>query len=238
MSATHRTSLGVVGGLGPLASAEFLKTIYERNVPDFEQHAPRVLLLSDPSFPDRTEALLAGKPDELLARLSDSIRQLLDAGASEVVICCMTIHHLLPSLAPELRRRVVSLLDVIFEEVEASPRRKYLLLCSSGTHRLGLFQRHPRWGQVRDRVLLPSDDDQEWIHRDLIYVVKKNRDVREFIPRVASLLEKYGADSFIAGCSEMHLLAKQFGATHGGTAPYDCIDPLTTIADRLAEEPR
>lgn len=229
----------MVGGLGPLASAEFIKTIYERNVPDFEQEAPRVLLLSDPSFPDRTEALLAGESGELLARLTDAVRRLLDAGASEVVICCMTIHYLLPGLAPELRRRVVSLLDVIFERIAEGPaRRRYLLLCSSGTHRLGLFQSHPGWPEVADRVVLPEAEDQEWVHRDFIYMVKKNRDVGEFVPRVTSLLEKYGADAFIAGCSEMHLLAKQFARAAGGAAPYECVDPLTIIADRLAEEPR
>ena len=52
--------LGVVGGLGPLVSAEFLKAIYEHTSWTREQDAPRVLLYSDPTFVDRTTALLSG----------------------------------------------------------------------------------------------------------------------------------------------------------------------------------
>lgn len=51
-----RDPLGVLGGMGPLASAEFLKTIYECSVAGGEQRSPSVIMYSDPTFPDRTEA--------------------------------------------------------------------------------------------------------------------------------------------------------------------------------------
>ena len=60
--------LGVVGGAGPLASAEFIKTIYECSLGEREQEAPVVLLYSDPTFPDRTEALLAGDYEPTLTQ--------------------------------------------------------------------------------------------------------------------------------------------------------------------------
>ena len=47
-------SLGILGGMGPLTSAEFLKTIYEVNISGPEQDAPACVLYSDPSVPDRT----------------------------------------------------------------------------------------------------------------------------------------------------------------------------------------
>ena len=92
--------LGIVGGLGPLASAEFLKTVYEYGIGEYEQDAPIVLMYSDPTFPDRTDSFLAGESELLLAKLTAALQCLSDAGASRFVICCMTIHYLLSRLPP------------------------------------------------------------------------------------------------------------------------------------------
>src|SRR5918998_2718652 len=118
--------LGVVGGLGPLASAEFLRTIYEQSLGDLEQQSPTVIVYSDPTFPDRTEAFLAGNSEPVLAQLIDVIERLLEAGATDVVFCCMTIHYLLSRLPASLRERVISLPDIIFEHV-AHTRKRHLL---------------------------------------------------------------------------------------------------------------
>ena len=53
-------NLGILGGMGPLASAKFLSTVYRLNLVEPEQEAPNCILLSDPSFPNRTKAILAG----------------------------------------------------------------------------------------------------------------------------------------------------------------------------------
>ncbi|HEX7333871.1 MAG TPA: amino acid racemase [Pyrinomonadaceae bacterium] len=227
-----KTTLGVVGGLGPLASAEFLNTIYECSLDGVEQESPLVVMSSDPSFPDRTEAFLRGECDELLHRLVRVLRQLNEMGASKTVICCVTIHYLLPLLPPDLRAQVVSLLDVIMDQV-AHSRKRHLLICSKGARRLGLFQNHVRWNFVKDRIVLPDDEDQEEIHYEIIYRIKRKPDVRQFIPRLESLLVKYEADAFIAGCTEIHLLAKYFLRSNHS---YGCIDPLVVIAQELAAE--
>lgn len=227
-----KTTLGIVGGLGPFGSAEFLKTIYECGLNGVEQDSPFVVMSSDPSFPDRTEAFLRGEHDELLKRLVRVLRQLSEMGASKIVICCITIHYLLPLLPPDLRARVVSLLDVIIDQV-AQTRKRHLLICSKGTLRLGLFQNHSHWSLVKDRVVLPEDEDQEAIHYEIIYRIKRKPDVQQFIPRLESLLAKYEVDSFIAGCTEVHLLAKHFLSS---IRSYGCIDPLVIIAKELAAE--
>src|SRR5581483_3880188 len=80
--------LGILGGMGPLASAEFLSTLYRLNLVEPEQDAPNCVLLSDPSFPDRTEAILAGDTRELARRLEASLQELLRQGTDRIVIAC------------------------------------------------------------------------------------------------------------------------------------------------------
>ena len=219
--------LGVLGGLGPLASAEFVKTIYEEGIDGIEQRSPRVRLVSDPTFPDRTTAFLAGEEEEIRRRLVDALSDLRAQGAARVVICCVTMHHLMPRLPADLQALVVSLLDVAAAAVSRS-RESHLLLCTTGTRRLRLFERHPRWTDIRDRVILPSDEDQEAVH-DMIYRIKANEPVDALLPVLKGLLDKYGVASFIVGCTEMHFFAKR--QLRDGAR---CIDPLFLIARDLS----
>lgn len=227
--------LGVLGGMGPLASAEFVKTIYEYSgeLHGREQESPLVVVYSDPSFPDRTEALLRGEDTLLLERLVESLERLRALGASQVVICCMTIHYLLPRLPPALRELVIPLTDVIFERVE-SLRKRHLVICSSGTQRLGLLQAHARWERAKDYLIFPGEADQERLH-GLIYEVKRNRGIGRARSFVESLMSAHGVDSFVAACSEIHILSKLFTDSGGGRAGYGCVDPLSIIAKQVAE---
>ena len=228
MKREEREVLGIVGGLGPMASAEFLKTVYEYGIGENEQDAPVVLMYSDPTFPDRTDAFLAGEDELLLERLTGALQTLSDSGASRFVICCMTIHYLLPRLPVHLAARVVSLLDVIFDNLE--PPRRHLLICSNGTRKLELFQNHSQWERHKSEIVLPDDDDQNKIHHELIYPIKKRPDFHRLKLFLETLLQRYEVDSFIAGCSEIHLLAKHFVFNGNRTAAYGCLDPLTIIA--------
>jgi aspartate racemase len=227
--------LGVLGGMGGLASAEFVKTIYELSgdVCRQEQDAPAVVMYSDPAFPDRTEAFLRGETEPILTRLIGALDLLDRMGASHFVIACMTIHYLLPQLPGALRERIISLTDVIFSSVESS-KKKHLVISSRGTIKLELLQRHPRWGQAQHNFVFPSETEQSQMH-DLIYEVKRNRNLLEARSFVETLLARHRVDSFIAACSEIHLFAKQFASSRPQQRGYGCIDPLAIIARRVVE---
>jgi aspartate racemase len=235
LTQNNKRILGVVGGLGPLASAEFLKTIYEHSLAEREQDSPIVIVYSDPTFPDRTEQFLQGSYGLLLELLVEALQRLSHLHASRIVICCMTIHHLLHEVPAELRAPVISLVDVIFDKVMQT-RQRHLLVCTNGTRQLEIFQRHEQWESVRDYIVLPVENDQQMIHHDILYQVKKNRDMGELTARLEGLVAKYEVGSFIAGCTETHLLAKQFAKSNGNGKRYGCVDPLTIIAQQIAQE--
>lgn len=227
--------LGVLGGMGGLASAEFVKTIYELSgeVCLREQDAPAVLMHSDPAFPDRTEAFLRSETQPILTRLIDALELLCGMGASQLVICCMTIHYLLPELPGALRERIISLPDKIFSSVE-SLKKRHLVISSTGTIKLELLQRHPRWEQAQKYFVFPSEAEQRQMH-DLIYEVKLNRNLLEARLFVETLLARHRVDSFVAACSEIHLIAKQFEPSSPQQRGYGCIDPLVLIARQVVE---
>ena len=224
--------IGVLGGLGPLASTEFLKAIYENSVHELEQQAPRVIMYSDPTFPDRTEALLSGDDEEVMERLTSSLRALSFLGATQLIVCCVTAHSFLKRLPPDLNTRLISLVDVMFEEIIRSPQKR-LLICTKGTRESGLFQNHEHWPATQEYIVFPDERDQEGIHHELLYQIKKRRNVYELVPFIKSLLAKYRVDSFISGCTEMHIIARRLVFTNGDRSKNHTIDPLSVIAARI-----
>lgn len=230
MSGSAPPRLGIVGGMGPLASAELLATLYRLNPTRREQDAPACALLSDPSFPDRTTAIVDGDAaalEELARRLEGAVRSLVTLGAGRVVIACFTVHRVLPELPPDLRARVVSLVDLVVEEVLADPRPR-LLLATTGSREGRVFAGHPRWARVEPLVRWPDPADQEALHEEL-YRLKRGEPPTETVPFVLGLERRYGVEGLVFGCTELHLL-------HRHLAPEDAarvVDPLATVARRF-----
>jgi aspartate racemase len=227
-------TIGVLGGLGPRASAEFVKTIYEFSRHTNEQETPRVLLMSDPTYPDRTDALLNGRADALLERLALDLTRFKELGVRPVVICCVTIHCVLPHLPEQLRALVLSLVDTALEHVILCGR-KQLLLCSIGTRRMSVLESHPLWPQAADLIVLPEPDDQDAIH-NLICRLKQNERVDNLIPKIDALLTRYKVDSFLAGCTEIHLLVRETARRGPAHRDWSYVDPLTILAKAIVHD--
>jgi aspartate racemase len=213
--------------MGPLASAEFVRTLYECNLADREQEMPRCVLYSDPTIPDRTEAIRQGAPGPVVDRLEHALSELALLGADRIVVPCVTAHHFLPEVRPDLRALVVSLVDLALEGV-ASAAVPHLLFCTDGTRQAGIFQSSPRWADAEPFVVLPDEGDQHDVH-ELLYRVKQGDIGEDRVADVDRLLDKYAVDGLIAGCTEMHLLTKRLAARGG----YHIADPLLTVAQDL-----
>lgn len=223
---------GIVGGLGPRASAEFLKTIYEYPVRR-EQDYPRIALLSQPDFPDRTTCLTHGDMDGLERELRGIVERLLSLGSTRIVVCCMTIHAVIPRLPVELRSRILSLVDLLIDRLFQHDTR-HLMLCTSGCRAAGVVEMHPGWPAVRDRVVWPDATDQGWIHR-LIYDLKSEGGRPEHVERICDMVERYGVTSWVAGCTELHLLTPLIESVTGQPKRELCLDPLLLAADLIAD---
>lgn len=224
--------LGVLGGMGPIASAAFVRDVYAQCGARQEQNTPRVLLYSDPTVPDRTEALLAGAHASVLEPITRSVARLAAMQATEIVICCVTAHSLLPRLPAELRARVISLVEVALRETVRRGERQ-LMLCTDGSRRLRVFESHPLWNDASGLVVLPDEHDQKAVH-SLVYRLKRGAPAGPLRENVRALLRRYGVGSFIAGCTEMHLL---WPTAQEDDAGWRCVDPLRLIAASLAGGP-
>ncbi|MFI9319367.1 aspartate/glutamate racemase family protein [Kitasatospora aureofaciens] len=222
--------IGVLGGMGPLASTELLRTVYRACRLQPEQDTPRLLLWSDPAVVDRTEAIGSGELDALRRAVETSLRGLLAAGAERTVIACITAHHVLGDLPAELAERCVSLVDVVHEEL-ATATEPHLLLCSSGTARAGLLTSGPAGARAAERLVALHPADQDALH-ERIHRLKRGEDPARTIDFLRETLPRYGVRAFVAACTELHLVTRAIEDSGlGGELPS--LDPLTVVARRI-----
>lgn len=223
--------LGIIGGMGPLASAEFLKTIYECNIRGPEQDSPRCMLYSDPSVPDRTEAILSGSDSSVFDFLQRAYESLRTMGASRVIVPCVTMHHFLRKLDDARQAVTISLLDVMIDAMRGS-RSRLLLLSTLGTRHSNVLQQHPRWKEVEDQLVLPGAEDQSEIH-ELIYTRVKNNDAApDVLHRLVRMSQRYGTDGCVAACTDLHLLTRTWLRDPALNDTFEFCDPLLSFAQQ------
>jgi len=223
--------LGIVGGMGPLASSAFLSTIYEQNAAAQEQDCPVCFVYSDPTFPDRTQAILTGEHGPVVERLSAALHALQAMGARKYVVACVTAHFFLPWVKSGFHKNIISLVDLIVDEL-IKTKRPHLLLCSSGSRKAGVLEQHPRWHLARPYVVEPNPCDQELIHRLIYSQIKTNCCNEDTIASIDLLCHRYGVAGIIAGCTELHLITRHIFKS-GASGRFEILDPLLILAKNL-----
>ena len=199
---TARKTVGVLGGMGPAATAEFFRRLVDATPAQADEEHLHVIIDNDPSVPDRTNAILRGGPSPAEA-LAATAQRLERAGADLLVMPCNTAHVYIE----EIRASVsIPALDMIRETVAAIGRSSVGLLATDGTIETGLFQEACEARGVR--VVVPTSADQRSI-MDAIASIKRGenpRRIEEEIEPIVCRLEREGAEAVIAGCTEISLV--------------------------------
>jgi aspartate racemase len=225
--------LGVLGGMGPLASAVFMQrlTLLTPAARD-QDHVPAVLW-SDPRVPDRTAARLAGGEDPLPALLR-GLRGLEAAGCGAVAIPCNTAHGWFDAMQAATRLPVLHIVDA----AEAELRRLGVapgavgVMGTPGTLAMRLYQ--DRLEARGWRCLVPTEAEMASLVVPGIAAVKASEVAAAGPPlaEAATVLVARGARAVVLGCTEIPL-----AIAAGPALPFpvcDTIDGLARAAIRWA----
>ncbi|MFD1544235.1 aspartate/glutamate racemase family protein [Nonomuraea guangzhouensis] len=199
--------IGILGGMGPAATADFYAKLVSMTPGSSDQDHLRTVIWSDPTIPDRTEALLGDGPDPT-PWLLDGSRVLREAGATLIAIPCNTAHAFVPRIADHVGLPIVHMIGEVARHLTTlSPRIHTAgLLATTGTVRVGLYQ---EWlDRFGIGLVLPDAASQDHEVMTAIRAVKAGaRDVTvtEPLARAARRLTAQGAQVIIAGCTEIPL---------------------------------
>lgn len=133
--------LGVLGGMGPLATADFYEKLILATGADTDQRHFPVMICGDPRIPDRTAALETGSADTVMQALLRKVRRLERAGAAALAMPCNTAHFWLAALRRETDRPWISMLDATARRARAQVGNggRLVVLGTMATMRRGLY---------------------------------------------------------------------------------------------------
>ncbi len=224
-------TVGILGGMGPEATAEFFNELVRLTPADRDQDHLPVIMLSDPRIPDRTEYVL-GSGASFLPHLLRLARNLEKFGADLIVIPCNTAHLFWRDLSNAVQIPVLNIVEETVDEIERiSPQiRQIGILATVGTLKSSLYQTAlVNRGFV---PLVPSEGEQRDVHQ-AIEQVKANVERKVSQQRIGSAVQSLrngGAQGVILGCTELGLV----GELSAGIPIFDSLKILAKAALREA----
>ncbi len=223
--------VGVLGGMGPLATIDFMhKMLLATPAASDQEHVP-VVVSSIPQVPDRTEAF-CGVGDSPVAAMVSSAQRLVGAGAGLVVIACNTAHLWFDDVQAAIGLPMLHLVDAALEDAQAKagPSARIGLLATYATLASGLY--------IKRSPLMPDADAIQWVlptaHEVIEWVMPGIAAVKagnlshgaELLLLAALALQQRGANCLILGCTEIPLV---LGSSN---APMPVIDATAALARR------
>lgn len=207
--------LGVLGGVGPLATIYFAQMVIEMTDAKTDQEHIPMIILNHSSIPDRTDYILDNsKPNPLPVMISDAMK-LEKMGADFIVIPCNTAHYFYDKIQENVSVPIINILKVAVDNAIARiPNlRKVGILATQGTIISEAYQK-----VCKERNLsycLPSEQDQIYL-MDIIYnQVKagKKADYNLFM-KILDDLKEEECQAVILGCTELSVIKRDFRINH------------------------
>lgn len=218
--------LGIIGGMGPLATAYLFKKIVLLTDANSDQEHLHILIDNNTSIPDRT-SYIRGLGEDPSKYLIESAKRLENMGAEFLIMPCNTAHYFYEDIVKEIN---VPFLNMIEESVKFVIARnenisKVGLLATDGTCSTGIYDKY--FQNYGVEVIKPSKAMQSHV-MDLIYAIKKgNKEItlKGFYRAVEEIREQ-GVEVLVLGCTE---LSSAYGIFK---MKGSYIDPLEIIAIR------
>lgn len=222
------TTVGIVGGLGPLAGAAFYQCLVASTPAGSDGEHLGVVLLSNPDLPSRVSHLLGNGPSPLPGLLA-MVSQLDALGADLIAIPSGTTHAYYAQLQPAARAPIVNVLTETAAVVAAHRVSRLGLLATGASVRLSLYE--PGAEQVYE-VSLPDAPAQRDID-DIIGAIKAGRPLPDLAGRLHEIMGRPWAaacDAFLLACTELHLLRPML------TSGSPVLDATQILVDAVLRE--
>ena len=217
--------IGVLGGMGPLATVDFMDKVVRLSSASCDQQHLPVLIASLPHIPDRSEAILEGGADPLPG-LIEGIDMLNRNGVGVIAVPCNSAHHWYVQMQA---RSAAPILNIAEACVDAVPKtvRRVAVLATAGALASGFYQAKLA---ARDIEPVTPDPTVQLLVTACIRAVKAG-DVEEAAAQLAAALAQLavqGVGVAVMGCTEIPVAAGRLPAS--STSSVTLIDSSLELA--------
>lgn len=221
--------LGIIGGLGPMATAYFLELLVEMTKADTDQKHIEMIIYNSPNIPDRTAYILGRQNESPLPYFVSIAKKLISENAEVLAIPCMTAHYFHKVLEEEIGASVVNAISETAKYLKERGYRQVGIMATDGTIKTGVFSQELEKWEIQSVV--PEEKEQKMV-MELIYGgVKSGKaiDMEAFETISESLFDK-GAEVILLGCTELSIIKKN------NSLKADYLDVLEVLAKTCVEQ--
>lgn len=219
--------IGILGGMGPLATVELFKRIVLKTPAKKDQEHPRIIIYNNSKVPDRT-AYILGKGENPLPELIDSAKKLEEWGASFIIMPCNTAHFFAEEIQKTVEIPLINMVEETAEYIRKLGLKKVGLLATDGTIKGMVY--HKALLKRGIEIALPDKKEQEEVMKGIYGGVKAgNLELgKKLLLKVAKKLEKR-SEGIIAGCTEVSVALSE------RDLEVPLIDPMDVIAEKAVK---
>lgn len=224
-------TLGILGGLGPLATVYFMDMVVKMTEAKCDQDHISMIVLNHAAIPDRTGFILDNTKPNPLPMMIEDAKKLEAAGADFVVMPCNTAHFFYEQIQKNIE---IPMINIIEETV------KYAVNHNKGIKKLGILATK---GTISSKAyqnmckkysldcIVPSIADEQSLMNIIYNQVKAGKKVNidEFM-RIIENMKGDGCDAVALGCTELSIINKDFELSR-----EDIVDSLQVLAMRSIE---
>ncbi len=201
-------TLGVLGGMGPEATVEFMRRVIALTPAADDADHLRMIVDNNPKVPSRIKAIIEGTgadPGPVLASMALGLEA---AGADVLIIPCNTAHYYLPVIRNAVQIDVLDVVELTAARLQTlvGRSRKVGMLASPAVQQVGLFD--AKLKEYSLSALYPDSAEQA----RLLTVIRRVKagqvtagDIQIY-QEVAERLVLAGADALLVACTELSIL--------------------------------
>ncbi|MCM1187936.1 MAG: amino acid racemase [bacterium] len=201
--------LGVIGGLGPMATAYFLRLVTDMTRAETDQQHLEVLLHSRPQIPDRTAYILGKSKKSPLPDLIETGRGLAEQGAQIIAVPCITAHYFQGQLEEAVGVPVINAVEETAAYLSGRNVARAGILATDGTIESGLFQK--KLQEYGVEAVIPGEEAQRKVMHLIYDDVKAGREIElPLFEQASGELSRKGAEVILLACTELSLIKRDF----------------------------
>ena len=195
--------LGVIGGMGPLATVSFYERVVLNTLAKCDNEHIDMVVLSHASMPDRTKCIIENKGGEFLEVIKKDFKILEDIGVEAVAIPCNTSHYFFDEFKKFTGLRIINMIEETILEVKKRGIEKIAVFGTLGTLNSKVYEKYATENNLLVKEV--SHEDKQAV-MDIIYDIKETNclDGRKFV----DILSRYCDDETVGiiACTELSLL--------------------------------
>ena len=219
----NKKTIGILGGMGPLATVDLFRKITVHTDARSDQEHPRVVIDSNTDIADRTEALLHGGADPT-PEMIKSAQHLERIGADVLIMPCNTAHCFYDAVAASVSVPMLHMIALTRDALRERGVKRAGLLATDGTVQTGIYQ--CGFADSGIALLTPEGGDQAAV-MGVIYDGVKSGDPAygtAAFRRCCEHLLARGAETLVLGCTELPLAFELYHLD------YPAVDPTLELA--------